>query len=116
MKWRPYAVLAVGNIGVVIGLGAFALDWLQHRNAEEHVQSYCQGISVGAPIAGLAERAQKGGLHVVPDPPLAAQDGSILRLGSILASERRGFETFRCIVRHDGRTVTAVRATEGHDH
>lgn len=53
---------------VLLGAGCLVYIGWRARQAEHAVEVFCASIEVGAPVAGVAERARKSGLFVREQP------------------------------------------------
>lgn len=102
---------AIGcSVALVLGGACVGLPVLQIRAAGRAVDGYCATVSVGAPTAGLAERARAASLEVIESPARVGADGKP-EPGRILAWRGFGFVRRFCNLEHDGAKVTKVYAT-----
>lgn len=101
MKRPPAWVVAVGvAFAGCVGYPAAKVRW-----AARAVDGFCATVEVGAPIAGVAERAEAASLRVMTRPARANERGAIV------AWEGFAFARRFCDVEHDGAVVTGKRGS-----
>lgn len=99
----PLVAAAASFMLLLVGYPILKVQWTVRT-----VRAYCHSIQPGAPVAGLADRAQGASLQVMELPESISPDG-MRRPGRISAWEGWIFVRSFCNINHEAGKVTSVK-------